>query len=205
MLHGEKLNAWTHLAGAVLAVLGTLVLLVRAGISGDVWKIIGVAVYGSALVTMYTVSTLYHSAQGATKALWQRLDHLSIYLLIAASYTPFCLVTLHGSTGWTLLAVVWGLALFGCIQEVRHLPGARILSMVIYLGMGWAALAALIPLRQGLGSDGFAWVAGGGIVYTLGIVFYAIDTRLRHGHGIWHLFVVGGSAAHYVAILCYVL
>lgn len=205
MYHGEKLNAWTHLVGALLAVAGTAVLVVQAVLTGDAWKVAGVAIYGATLILLYSASTLYHSLRGRAKEVLQTLDHHGIYLLIAGSYTPFCLVSLRGAWGWSLLGVVWTLAILGVLQECRPNGGARRLSMAIYIVMGWAALAALIPLRAALGTDGFAWLATGGIVYTLGIVFYVLDARLRHAHGIWHLFVIGGSAVHYFTILFYVL
>ena len=205
MYHGEKLNAWTHLVGALLAVAGTAVLVVQAASTGDAWKVAGVAIYGATLILLYSASTLYHSLRGRAKDVLRKLDHHGIYLLIAGSYTPFCLVSLHGTWGWSLLGIIWMLALFGVLQESRPNGGERRLSMAIYIVMGWAALAALVPLRAALGADGFAWLATGGLVYTLGIVFYALDARLRHAHGIWHLFVIGGSAVHYFTILFYVL
>jgi len=205
MYHGEKLNAWTHLVGAVLAVAGTAVLAVLAALSGDPWKVVGVSIYGATLIILYSTSTLYHSLRGSAKDVLRKLDHHGIYFLIAGSYTPFCLVSLRGPWGWSLLAVVWTLAILGVLQEMRPNGGARRLSMVIYIVMGWAALAALVPLRKALGAAGFGWLAAGGIVYTLGIVFYVLDARLRHAHGIWHLFVIGGSAIHYFTVLFYVL
>lgn len=205
MYHGEKLNAWTHLIGAVLALVGSVVLIVRAALGGDPWKVVSVSIYGLTLVLLYSFSTLYHSLRGRPKIILRELDHHSIYLLIAGSYTPFCLVTLRGPWGWSLFGVVWGLAALGSLQELWLKDGARILSVVIYVLMGWAALAALFPLLDALGTSGFAWVAAGGVLYTVGIVFYALDTRMTHAHGIWHLFVLAGSAAHYFAILRYVL
>ena len=205
MYYGERLNALTHLAGAVLALGGAVVLVVLAALGGDAWKVVSVSIYGLTLVLLYTVSTLYHSLRGRAKHVLQKLDHESIYLLIAGSYTPFCLVTLRGPWGWSLFGVIWGLALLGILQELRPRRESRILSMVIYVVMGWAALVALVPLWQKLGSTGFAWVATGGLFYTVGIVFYALDTRLTHAHGVWHLFVIAASATHYVAILNYVL
>jgi hemolysin III len=178
---------------------------VLAGMTGDPWKIVGVSIYGATLVLLYTFSVLYHSVRGPAKDILQKLDHQGIYLLIAGSYTPFCLVTLRGAWGWSLFGVVWGLAVFGGLQELRAKSEARILSVVIYVVMGWAALAALVPLWHALGTAGFAWVVAGGLFYTFGIVFYVLDTRLVHAHGVWHLFVVAGSVAHYVAILRYVI
>ena len=205
MYYGERFNALTHLVGAVLALAGAVVLVVLAALGGDPWKVVSVSIYGLTLVLLYSFSVLYHSLQGRAKNILRELDHQSIYLLIAGSYTPFCLVTLRGPWGWSLFGVVWGLAVLGALQELRPRNEARILSVVIYVVMGWVVLVALVPLLQALGTDGFAWVAAGGLFYTFGIIFYALDTRLTHAHGIWHLFVIAGSAAHYYAILRYVL
>ena len=205
MYHGERFNAWTHLVGAVLALVGTVWLLLLASASGDSWKQVSVAIYGVTLVLLYSTSTLYHSVQGPAKRLMQKLDHLSIYLLIAGSYTPFCLVTLHGPWGWTLFGIVWGLAVIGILQEIKPRSEARILSIVIYAVMGWIVLVAVKPLIAALGMTGFIWLATGGAFYTIGIIFFALDHRLRHAHGIWHLFVMAGSLLHFVAIWRYVL
>jgi hemolysin III len=205
MYYGEKFNALTHLVGAVLALAGAVVLVVLAALGGDPWKVVSVSIYGVTLVLMYTFSVLYHSLRGRAKNVLRELDHQSIYLLIAGSYTPFCLVSLRGAWGWSLLGVVWGLAALGGLQELRPKNGARILSVVIYVLMGWVALVALVPLLKALGTGGFGWVAVGGLFYTIGIVFYALDSRLAHAHGIWHLFVMAGSVTHYVAILRYVV
>lgn len=205
MYHGEKFNAISHLLGAILAFAGSIVLIIFASLTSDPWKIVSVVIYGITLVLLYSFSTMYHSMRGPIKELFQKLDHHSIYLLIAGSYTPFCLVSLRDNWGWTLFAVIWGLAIFGSLQELRQKSDARLLSLVIYIVMGWAALAALIPLKHALGATGFAWVAAGGIMYTVGIIFYALDTRMKHAHGIWHLFVMAGSTAHYFAILFFVV
>ncbi|MGZ5158392.1 MAG: PAQR family membrane homeostasis protein TrhA [Caldimonas sp.] len=205
MYYGEKFNALSHLVGAVLALVGAVVLIVLAALGGDPWKVVSVSVYGLTLVLMYTFSVLYHSLKGHAKDVLRELDHQSIYLLIAGSYTPFCLVSLRGAWGWWLLGCVWGLALIGGLQELRPKNEARILSVVIYVLMGWVALAALVPLLKALRLAGFAWVLAGGLFYTFGIVFYALDYRVRHAHGVWHLFVMAGSVAHYVAIVRYVV
>lgn len=201
----EKFNAITHLVGAVLALVGTVVLIVLAASGGDAWKVVSVSIYGATLVLLYTFSSLYHSLRGKAKIILRELDHHGIYLLIAGSYTPFCLVTLRGSLGWTLFGVVWGLAILGSLQELIFKSGARILSVVIYVVMGWVAILAMAQLKHALGAAGFAWLLAGGLFYTIGIVFYVVDTRFRHAHGIWHLFVIAGSASHYIAILFYVL
>lgn len=205
MRYGERFNAVTHLVAASLVLPAAIVLVVLAAQSGDPWKIVSVSIYGLTLTLLYTFSTLYHSLSGRAKQVLQKLDHQSIYLLIAGSYTPFCMVTLRGVWGWSLLGTVWGLAVLGSLQELWQKSEARILSVVIYVVMGWAVVVALVPLRAALGTAGFAWVATGGLFYTVGIVFYALDTRLRHAHGVWHLFVMAGSAAHYVAVLFYVV
>lgn len=205
MYHGERFNAWTHLVGAVLALAGAVWLLLLASASGDSWKQVSVAIYGVTLVLLYSTSTLYHSVQGPAKRLMQKLDHLSIYLLIAGSYTPFCLVSLRGPWGWSLFATVWSLALIGMLQEIKPRSEARVLSLVIYAVMGWIVLVAVQPLLAALGREGFAWLASGGVLYTIGIIFFAYDSRFRHWHGIWHLFVMAGSLLHFVAIWRYVL
>jgi len=205
MYHGERFNAITHLVGAILAIAGSVVLIVVASLQRDPWKIVSVSIYGSTLVLLYSFSSLYHSLRGRAKMILRELDHHSIYLLIAGSYTPFCLVTLRGPWGWSLFGGVWGLAVLGSLQELWLKNSARMLSVLIYVVMGWAALVALFQLVHALGPAGFAWLVAGGLLYTIGIYFYLIDTRLKHAHGIWHLFVLAGSAAHYVAILVYVL
>lgn len=204
MYRGERFNGYSHLAGTALALTGATVLIVLGALRADPWKITSFAVYGATLILLYGISTLYHSTRGRAKDVLRRLDHCAIYLLIAGTYTPFSLVTLRGPWGWSLFGVVWGLALLGVLQELFFGKGARLLSLVIYVIMGWVALVAVVPLIDALGLAGFAWVAAGGVVYTAGIIFYLFDERFRHWHGIWHLFVVAGSVVHYLAILLYV-
>lgn len=204
MYYGERFNAWTHLVGAVLACIGAVWLIVVAGLQGDPWKIVSFSIYGFTLLLLYSISTLYHSTRGRAKRIMRKLDHLSIYLLIAGSYTPFCLVSLRGPWGWSLFGVVWGLALVGMLQEIKPRSEARILSIIIYALMGWIVLVAVKPLLQSLGTAGFAWLAAGGVFYTVGIIFFAFDSRFRHWHGIWHLFVIAGSLMHFVAVSLYV-
>ena len=204
MYRGERLNSLTHLAGAVFALAGLIVLVVAAGVQGDPWKTTSFAIYGATLLLLYIFSTLYHSLRGRAKAVFRKLDYCAIYLLIAGTYTPFALVTLRGVWGWTLFGIVWGLALVGILQELLIARGARVLSVIVYLLMGWSALIAIEPLARALPGAGLAWVIAGGAMYTFGIVFYAFDTKFPHGHGIWHFFVLGGSAAHFAAVLGYV-
>jgi hemolysin III len=201
----ERFNAFTHLAGAVLALLGTLVLMALAVRRGDAWRIGSFALFGVALMTQFVSSFLYHSAQGPSKATLRNIDHCAIYLLIAGTYTPFTLVCLRGSWGWPLFGAIWLLAAAGLAQEIWFTKRNRLLSLVIYLVMGWLAILALFPLLASLTYKGFAWVAAGGLFYTAGTYFYVASKKgLRFGHGIWHLFVLGGSASHYLAVLLYI-
>jgi hemolysin III len=204
MYVGERFNSISHLIGAALAIAGTAVLVVLAARVGDPWKIVSFSVYGAMLVGVYVFSTLYHSLRGRAKKVLRKFDHCSIYLLIAGSYTPFALVSLRGTWGWSLLGAVWSLALLGIVQEIWLAKEKRVLSLVLYLVMGWLALVAIVPLWLALTPAGFAWLAAGGALYTGGIVFYATDHKVRHGHGLWHLFVLGGSACHFFAVLFHV-
>jgi hemolysin III len=204
MYHGERFNGGTHLMGALLAATGATILVVIAAHTGDPWKIVSFSIYGALLFALYLLSTLYHSTRGRAKNVLRKLDHCSIYLLIAGTYTPFTLVSLRGAWGWSLFGVVWGLAVIGIVQETWLGKGLRIFSLIIYFVMGWLGVIAVMPLIAALTPAGFAWLAAGGVLYTAGIVFYALDETLRHGHGIWHLFVLAGSVCHFLAILLYV-
>ena len=203
MYHGEKFNAWTHLIGALLALTGAVWLLVLAIASGDGWKIFGVAVYGATLVLLYSISTIYHSVRGRAKRVLRKLDHLSIYLLIAGSYTPFCLITLRGPWGWSLFGIVWTLAVAGTVLKSFNRLSHPWLSTGLYLVMGWLVLVAAVPLVERVPLPGLVLLAAGGIAYTAGVAFYALDSRLRYGHAVWHGFVAAGSGCHFFAVLNY--
>lgn len=204
MHYGERFNGYTHLVGAIGALAAASVLVVMGAQKGDVWRIVSFAVYGATLVTLFSASTLYHWCRGPLKAVFRKVDHCAIYLLIAGSYTPFALVSLNGAWGWTLFGAVWALALVGVVQECCIARGARLTSLAIYLLMGWLALFALEPLFEALAWRGMAWLIASGVVYTGGIVFYLYDERVRHFHGIWHLCVLAGSALHYAALVQFV-
>ena len=204
MHYGERFNSISHLVGSALALIGTVFLIVAGAQAVDPWKIVSFSIYGATLFFLYLASTLYHSFRGRAKEIWCKFDHCTIYLLIAGSYTPLALVSLRGAWGWSLFGVVWGLALFGIIQEIWLARGMRILSLILYVLMGWLAVIAILPLMGTLGRAGFLWLLAGGLAYTIGIIFYVNDTRWRHMHGIWHLFVLAGSACHYVTMLNYV-
>ena len=202
---GERFNSVTHLVGSVLSVAGVATLVTMAAMERDPYKIVSFAVYGAMLLVLYTISTLYHWVRSPrAKAVLQKCDHSAIYLLIAGSYTPFTLVTLRGPWGWSLFGVSWGLAALGIVQELTLGRRTRSVSMVIYVMMGWLALVAIRPLVSALPPAGTAWLLAGGLIYSAGIYFFINDERIRHGHGIWHLFVLGGSLCQFVSIARYV-
>lgn len=201
----ERLNAITHGVGAVLALVALVVLTAAASIHGTAWHIVSFAVFGTTLLLLYTASTLYHSARGRRlKRLFQRLDHTSIYLLIAGTYTPFALVALHGALGWTVFGVIWLLAAGGIVVEACSTKRHEVLVTSFYLLMGWLAVFTLKPLVAALPGAAIAWLVIGGVVYSVGAVIYLLQ-RIPYNHAVWHLFVLGGSAAHFVAVLFYVL
>ncbi|AJG24974.1 PAQR family membrane homeostasis protein TrhA [Cupriavidus basilensis] len=204
MYRGERFNGYSHLAGAVLAAAGTAVLITSSALYHDAWKVVSSIVYGATLVFLYTISTLYHSLRGRPKDILRRLDYCAIYLLIAGSYTPFALVTLRGPWGWTLFGVNWGLAVIGIAQELLIGRRTRVFSLLIYVLMGWLVLFAFGPLVAALPAAGLYWLVAGGALYTAGIGFFLFDEKVRHFHGIWHLFVLAGSACQFVSILWYV-
>lgn len=204
MYRGEWFNTLSHLAGAVAAAVGLIFLLIAAGRGDDGWRLVAFLVYGASLVVLYTLSTLYHSLREPRKALFRRLEHCSIYVLIAGTYTPFALVTLRGFLGVLLLTVNWGLAFSGIVYEHLRHRGRRIFPVFLYLIMGWLIVVAWTPLVQALAPAGFSLLLAGGLLYSFGVIFYALDSRRPHFHGVWHLFVLGGSASHYFAVLFYV-
>jgi hemolysin III len=208
MYYGEKLNSISHLVGAALALIGLGALLTVGIQSRDPWIISSFGVFGFTLVLLYTMSTLYHSFHPPKlKDLFQLLDHVAIYLLIAGTYTPYMLVSLRDGNGLLILAIIWGLALAGILSEV-FLSGraVKIGQMVIFLGMGWACSFDFASLKAALPEAGLWWLTVGGLAYTGGVVFYVLDlmNRLTHAHGIWHFFVLAGSSSHFVSVIGYV-
>lgn len=207
MYHGERFNAYSHLVGAVLAIIATVLLVIKA-VNQDVLAIVAASVYGGTLIFLYVVSTLYHSVRPKlAKAVLQKFDHCAIYLLIAGSYTPFTLVTLNGPWGWSLFGVSWGLAVFGIIQEltIGLRSPTRWLSMLIYVLMGWLVVVAIMPLLKNLEPWGLFWLVAGGLAYSGGIYWFIKDEKIKHGHGIWHIFVMLGSLFQFMCIYFYVL
>lgn len=205
MYKGEWFNSISHLIGAALALVGLMLLVVLAARQGDPWKIVSFSIYGTTLLLLYTFSALYHSSHGKAKKVFRKFDHLSIYLLIAGTYTPFSLITLRGGLGWLIFGAIWCLAILGIVLDSLPQKGQRVLPLIIYIFMGWFILIALKPLLRALPLMGFAWLLLGGVFYTIGVVFYGLDERVRHFHGIWHLFVLAGSLSHYFTVLFYVV
>jgi len=201
----EIASSVTHGVGAILSVVGLVLLIVLAAKDGDVWRVVSFSVYGSTLVILYLASTIYHGIQEPhIKKKFRVLDHASIYLLIAGSYTPFTLVSMRGPWGWSLFGVVWGLAVLGVVFKVFFIGRFEVLATAAYVIMGWLVVISFKEMIVSIPSGGIALLIAGGLFYTLGVVFYAWK-KLPFNHAIWHLFVLGGSACHFFAILYYVL
>lgn len=204
-LKEELTNGITHGIGAGLALIGLITLLYTTIRYGNVWHIVSASIYGSSLILLYLASAFYHlfSLHGL-KHFFQKLDHLMIYVLIAGTYTPFTLITLQGTWGWTLFGLVWGMALCGLGLELVLKKRIEWLSLTFYLGMGWLILVAIKPLTVSLATGGLVLLLTGGLLYTFGIVFY-VWKNLSYSHAVWHLFVMAASTAHFFAILLYVM
>lgn len=203
---GEELaHVLTHGLGSLLAIAGLAVLVARAALYGNHWHVVGVSIFGATLILMYSASALFHAIPlPHTKRVLRVVDHCSIYLLIAGSYTPFTLITLRGPWGWSLFGVIWGLAALGVAFKIFTTGRFEKLSLGIYLGMGWCALVAVQPLLHSMPNGGLWLLLAGGLSYSAGVIFYAWE-RLPYHHAIWHVFVLGGSVLHYFAVLFYVI
>lgn len=201
----EIVHAVSHGIGALLSMAGLVVLVVKAAGEGDPWRVVSAAVYGSSLAILYLGSTLYHALRmPGPKEVFRTLDHSSVFILIAGTYTPFTLVTLRGPWGWTLFGLAWGLCLTGILFKVKFGNRFAFFFGLLYVVMGWMSLLALEPLVSALAPAGFRLLLGGGLVYTLGVIFYSID-RIPWNHAIWHVLVMMGSFLHYMAVLFYVI
>ncbi|MFN2441885.1 MAG: hemolysin III family protein [Thermoanaerobaculia bacterium] len=201
----EVANAVTHGLGALLAVIGLVVLVVRASLHGDVWHITSASIFGATLVLCYLSSTLYHSIpHPRAKNVLRVLDHSAIFLLIAGTYTPFTLVSLRGNLGWWIFGVIWTCAALGITLGFAVKKWKGVVTAVLSVIMGWVAIVALGPLFKSLGPGGTALVIAGGLIYTAGVAFYG-SRRVPWNHAVWHLFVLGGSVLHYFAILWFVV
>lgn len=201
MYYGERFNSISHLVGASLALIGGAVLITLATIDGELSKIVSYTIYAVTLFLLYLSSTLYHSVSGSAKEFLQRVDHQMIYLLIAGTYTPFIVVTMSGDERWKMLAAVWGIAVCGMILDALPRRGARILPVIIYLLLGWLCVLFPDTFLAVLPSVSLGWLIAGGVFYSSGVIFFALDSWYPWCHGIWHLFVLAGSISHYIAIL----
>ncbi len=201
----ETANSISHGIGLALSLIGLPTLIVFACLRGTASHIVSCSIYGSTLVLMYAASTLYHGFQTPRlKRIFRIFDHISIYLLIAGTYTPFTLVTLWPSYGRALFGLVWGMALAGIVLTVFFVGRFQVISTVAYLVMGWVAVVAVKPVLATIPPNGILWIVAGGLAYTLGVVFF-VWQRLPYSHTIWHVFVLVGSICHYFAVMFYVV
>lgn len=202
LVYEELANSITHGIGIYLGVAGLALLVVLTSLYGDAWHIVSCSVYGVTLVLLYTASTLYHSFRHPrVKRVFRILDHTSIYLLIAGTYTPFTLVPLRGAWGWSLFGVIWGLALCGIVAKVFFIHRFEIFCIFLYLIMGWLVVIASKPLVQMIPARGILWLVIGGLSYTIGVIFYVFDQKFSYAHAIWHVFVLVGSICHFFAVM----
>lgn len=199
---GEEItNALLHGIGFGLAIAALAVLVVMAGRYGTVWHVVGFTIYGATLVILYLSSTLYHSfPEGKVKRVFKIFDHAAIFLLIAGTYTPITLIKLRGTLGWTIFGVVWAIAILGIISKIFLINRFQALSTVLYIAMGWLIVGALKPLAAALNQTSLLFLLAGGLLYTVGTVFYAWKSR-KYAHAVWHLFVLAGSVCHFFTIL----
>jgi len=201
----EATNVITHAIGFFLGIAALVLMVVRASLHGDAWHIVGASIFGAGLIILYAASTIYHSVRKPrARKVFRVIDHATIYVLIAATYTPFTLVTLNGWLGWTIFGIVWGFALAGIILKLFFTGRFNVLSTLMYILMGWMIIFAAKPLVENLSAGGLKWLIAGGIAYTVGAVFYGIG-KLKFNHAIFHLFVLLGSACHFVTVYSYVL
>ena len=201
----EKINVFTHAIGFVLSIVAWVFLVVRATQYGNAWHIVSFSIFGFSLMILYAASTIYHNTQSAVlRSRLNIIDHASIYILIAGTYTPFTLVTLNGSTGWVLFGISWGLALTGLILKLFFTGKYEIFSTFMYVFMGWIIIFAIKPLIQNLSLEGVFWLFAGGISYTIGAILYSID-KIKFNHALFHLLVLIGSFCHFMSVYFYVL
>jgi hemolysin III len=207
----EPVNGLTHLAAGLLAFVGLVVLLATAASAGRIDQLVAFGIFGVSLISLYAASALYHllPLSPAGVARLRRLDHMTIFVLIAGTYTPFCLLALEGGWRWGLLGLIWGLALGGVLLKLLWMEAPRWLSVVLYLGMGWVAVIAAPALFRAVPAEGMAWVLAGGLTYSAGALAYGLKRPnplpgVFGFHEVWHLFVVAGSACHFWAVLRYI-
>ena len=202
---GEEIaNSISHGTGFVAALVGTPFLITQAARHGNIGFVVGASLFSATAIFLYLASTLYHALPvGKTKRVFHILEHSAIFLLIAGTYTPFMLGVLYGVWGWILLTIIWGLAAAGVVLKVFYRASLPILSTGLYLFMGWLVVIAINPLVAKVSTSGLLWLIAGGLSYTIGVIFFAIDSRVQYAHLIWHLFVLAGTTCHYFAVLWY--
>jgi hemolysin III len=201
----ERINILSHAIGLLLSIVAVVLLVTRASHFGNAWHIVSAAIFGASLIALYAASTTYHSATGAElRARLRVIDHATIYILIAGTYTPFTLITLNGAVGWTIFAVSWCMAIIGIILKLFFTGRFNLVSTLMYVFMGWIIIFAVKPLIANLSPEGLFWLVAGGLSYTIGAIIYSIK-KVPLNHAIFHLFVLGGSICHFVAVYFYVL
>jgi hemolysin III len=201
----EKINIYSHAVGFILSIVGSVFLIIRANFNGYVWGIVSFSIFGLSLIILYAASSLYHCTEKPElRHRFKIFDHASIYILIAGTYTPFTLVTLHGSLGWVLFGISWGMALTGIILKLFFTGKYTIISTAMYVLMGWLIIFAINPLIINLSIDGFLWLFAGGMAYTLGAILYCIK-KIKFNHATFHILVLIGSFCHYISVYFFVL
>jgi len=208
----DPVSGFSHLAGALMSVAALTVLVVLSAMNATAWHIVSFSVYGSAMILLYTASAAYHLIplnEKGTRIL-KKLDHVMIFMMIAGTYTPFCLVPLRGGWGWTIFGIVWGFAVVGVFFKLFYINAPRFLSTSIYLAMGWISIVAIYPIVKNIPAGGVVWLASGGVLYSIGAVIYALKKPnpwpgVFGFHEIWHIFVLAGSFCHFMVMLLYVL
>lgn len=208
----DPVSGFSHLAGAVLSVVALSVLVALAAMNGTAWHVVAFSVYGGAMILLYAASAAYHLIpldEKGTRTL-KKIDHVMIFMMIAGTYTPFCLIPLRGGWGWTIFGIIWGFAIIGIFFKIFYINAPRFLSTGIYLAMGWTSIVAIYPIVKNVPSGGVVWLAAGGLFYTVGAVVYAIKRpdpwpNVFGFHEIWHIFVLAGSFCHFMVMLLYLL
>lgn len=199
----EIFNSVSHGVGILFSIVALTILVSLASVKGDPWRIVSFSIYGFTMFFLYVSSTLYHSVfHEKTKRILRKFDHISIYLLIAGSYTPITLVAMRGIWGWILFSAVWGIAILGIILKIVSFEKTRVLSLAMYITMGWIAVLAIKPMLAMIPSGLFPWILTSGLIYTIGVVFY-VGKKIPFNHGIWHIFVLGGSTVYFLGMLFY--
>jgi hemolysin III len=201
----EKINIYSHALGLILSIIALVLLVTRASLYGDAWHVVSFSIFGASLIILYAASTVYHNSKDPeSRSRLRIVDHATIYVLIAGTYTPFTLVTLNGSIGWVIFGISWGMALIGITLKLFFTGMYPLLSTSMYIFMGWLIIFAIKPLINNLSSDGLLWLVAGGLAYTIGAILYGIK-QIKFNHAIFHVFVLLGSFCHFISVYFYVL